>query len=276
MRLWSKGLEKVQTGEFPLVIKDGVLIRCKTKEGAIAIPEEVEKVAADAFDGCENLKIDLSASELTNCVYHTLKSVEREFKIHPRVIEFGDPNPLLKVWNMPSDSAMAAIKSAVAKRVKDNPEIKWKTTIIDADNIADICREIEKKGRDNLVKINGDEVLTLFDIPFLMYSPVRQLGVNTNYVNDLTNKEGFGILYIKNLNSENIKTLPDNFIYNLVKSHSFAHVSLSSKWEVILECGEGVKLDAPGDIGFIFNGNTYRNIPVAKYMEDMKRQEKDN
>lgn len=65
-----------------------------------------------------------------------------------------------------------------------------------------------------------------------------------------------------------------HFLYNLITSHSFAHVRISSKWEVILECGEGVKLDAPGDIGFVFNGDIFRNIPVAKFMEDMKRRGK--
>ena len=82
--------------------------------------------------------------------------------------------------------------------------------------------------------------------------------------------EGYGILFIKNLNVDNVANLPRNFIYNLVKSHSFNYANLSPDWLVIIEVGRGVVLDEPGDIGlhFIVKGN-YTSLKPARFVKEM-------
>lgn len=79
-----------------------------------------------------------------------------------------------------------------------------------------------------------------------------------------------GILFIKNLNVENVDKLPRNFIYNLIKSHSFNYVNLGPKWLIILEVGKGARLDGPLDIGsiFIVKGN-YTSLTPERFMQSM-------
>lgn len=57
MGLWNKGIKRSKVG---LPIKDGVLVKCPVKEGTFTIPDDLTAVAGDAFEGCENIKINYS------------------------------------------------------------------------------------------------------------------------------------------------------------------------------------------------------------------------
>ena len=55
MGLRSKGVAENKTG---LKIEDGVLVKCKIKDGVVTIPDDVNAVMSDAFDGCGNVRIN--------------------------------------------------------------------------------------------------------------------------------------------------------------------------------------------------------------------------
>ena len=255
--------------------KGGVLLKCDPDRTTITIGDDIEAVAANAFDGCENLKINRSEKyiqeELEERIVRSMKSIEYDFrKSEGRLMEFNKTYPVLRVYNMDSDSMDKAIHHAIDAKKDEDAANEWKLTTIDADDILKICGEIDYKGRDNLVTMAEDSIKSLRDIPFLISWPVNQLGEAGALINDMISKEGFGVLYIKNITTENNASFPRNFIYNLVKSHSFYNVRLSPKWLIVLEVGDRVRLDAPGDIGRFFIANDYKNIPVERYLKHME------
>lgn len=276
MGLWVKGLKRSSLG---LRIKDGVLVKCPVKEGTYTIPDEMTGVAANAFEGCEDVKINYSEkfieTLLSEQIFRVLKSLKRENNNWTRpYTEFETLGPCMAVFGVNAEEIDRAIKQSLTKIEEEAPDDKWKYIEIDVDTINEINSQIESIGRDKLVTVNDDGVTTFLDMPFLFNSPVQQLGRAIEYANYLISKEGFGVIFLKNLNADNYKNLPSNFIYKLVKSHSFCQVRLSPKWQVIIEVGDGVKLDAPGGVKFAFNGNWYRNIEPEKFLKDMKREGK--
>lgn len=276
MGLWSKGIKRSMTG---LRMKDGVLVKCPVKEGTFTIPAEMTAVASNAFEGCENVKINYSENfietELIKRIETVLNSLTREHDNWTEpYTEFENLGPCMAIFGMQAPEIDKAIKASLEKIEEKKPEISWKYIEIDVDAVNDINAQIESKGRNNLVSFDGESVSTFLDLPFLFHSPVQQLGHSIQYANDLISKEGFGVIFIKNLNKDNYNNLPQNFIYSLVKSHSFCKVRLSPKWQVIIEVGDGAKLDAPGGVKFSFNANWYRGIEIEKYLKDMKREGK--
>lgn len=276
MELWTKGIKRSQKD---LLIKDGVLVKCPVKEGTFTIPDDMTVVRSDAFEGCENVKINYSEKDietrLSNQIFTSLKSLTYENDNWTKpYTELENLGPCMAVFGMTAPEIDRAIKVSLEKIEEKNPDIKWKYIEIDIDAVNDINAQIESKGRDNLVTFNDDSVSTFLNIPFLFHSPVQQLGRSIQYANDLISKEGFGVIFIKNLNKDNYKNLPHNFIYSLVKSHSFCKVRLSPKWQVIIEVGDGAKLDAPGGVRFSFNGNWYRGVEIEEFLKEMKREGK--
>lgn len=256
--------------------KDGVLIKCLIKDGTVTIPEDVIAVVADAFQGCENVKINKSeeyiVGALAKSVFYSMKSIKHEFKIHPIFTGYGNYYPNIKVSGMDADSIEKAVRKAIETDKNGDPASEWKLTIIDAETIPQINKEIELLGRDNLVQENENSVSTLHDIPFLIKTPVQQI---PQYVNEIITKEGFGILFIKNLTSEVQKVLHPNFVYNLIKSHSFDFVRLSPKWLLIVEIGKGVKLGPSiSDCGEWFTTRYYKDISTEQFLKDVKREKK--
>ena len=276
MGLWSKGVKRNEAG---LRMKDGILEKCPVKEGTFTIPDDVTAVAGDAFEGCENIKINYSEKDietrLSDQILRVLKSlISQNDNWTKPYTEFENLGPCMAVFGMQAPEIDRAIKVSLKKIEEKNPDVKWKYIEINIDAVNDINAQIESKGRNNLVTLNGDSVSTFLNLPFLFHRPVQQLGHSIQYANDLIAKEGFGVIFVKNLNEDNYKNLPDNFIYSLVKSHSFCKVQLSPKWQVIIEVGKDTKLDAPGGVRFSFNGNWYRGVEIEKYLKEMKRKGK--
>ena len=273
MGLSNKGIKRSQEG---LRIKDGVLVKCPVKEGTFTIPDDMTAMKSDAFEDCESVKINYSEkyieTRLSDQIFTALKSLTYDNDNWTKpYTEFENLGPCMAVFGMTTPEIDRAIKVSLEKIEEKNPDIKWKYIEIDIDTVNDINAQIESKGRDNLVTFNDDSVSTFLNIPFLFHSPVKQLGHSIQYANDLISKEGFGVIFIKNLNKDNYKNLPHNFIYSLVKSHSFCKVRLSPKWQVIIEVGDGAKLDAPGGVRFSFNGNWYRGVEIEEFLKEMKR-----
>ena len=273
MGFWSNKIEESKT---VLKIENGTLLKCTVKEGNVTIPDNVTAVDENAFKDCKDVRINMSDEYITNqlafLIKLSMKSTVAEFLEEKKIIKFDESFPSLKVCNMQADQIEKAIKWAFAAFKEKYPDYDWNLTEIDADEINSVCNEIQSIGRENLTKEDGDSISTFKNIPFLFHYPVRELGKESERANRLIAKEGFGFLYIKNLNVENNSTLPHNFMYNLIKGHSFDHVRLSPKWGVILDVGEGVQLDAPGDVGKWFNGNMFRNLTPEKFMKDMERK----
>ena len=255
MRL--RTLEMAETG---CDIRDGILIECVDKD-SVKIPAYVKRVAWDAFANHENVRIDCSWQELEKHISCAKDSImESHDNWTEPYLEFVEYGPCMPVFGVDSDTIEEVIKG------------DWKTIVIDVDDVNDINSEIEATGRYNLITISDGVVSTPFDLPFLPYSPVRQIGwmCDVDAVNELIEKEGFGILFLKNLNENNYKNLPHNFIFGLTKTHSFCKVRLSPKWLVIIEVGPHVRLDAPGGTGIAaFNANYYKDVSVEDYMKRM-------
>lgn len=276
MALWTRSKHKAKKEPG---IKDGVLVKCPVKEGTFTIPDDVTAVKSDAFEGCENVKINYSPeymiNELSRLIHHEMRSIDREFKIHPVFISYEDYYPNLKVTGMDADSIEKAIRQAIEKNKYERTTPEWKVTVIDAESIPAINKEIELLGRDNLVKKNEDSVSTLHNIPFLIQWPAQQLGAISKTINELISKEGFGILFIKNLTAGVKEILHPNFVYNLIKRHSFDFVRLSPKWLLIIEVGKGVRIEASvADCGKWFTTHYYKDISPERYLKDVKTEGK--
>ena len=250
-----------------------VLIKCEVKEGNITIPSYIKGVAEDAFKDCPDIKINHSdqyiASKLKNIILRSMEDVRDEFEENPVFTQYGQFYPNVKVGGVDSNIIESSIKAAIENEQRETG-INWDVTVVDADDIPSICNHIASVGRDNLVKEEGDTVSTYKNIPFLMHWPVQQLGAIYQKANELISKEGFGILFIKNINEEIYTKFPSNFTYNLVKSHIFDLVRLSPKWIVVMEIGPKVKLDAPFDVGMGFNGYRYRDLTPKEFLDDMR------
>lgn len=254
-----------------------VLTKCDRTEGTITIPDHVRAVARNAFEGCENVRIDRSPNyieaKLTHCIARGL-----DYTVHQNddwtqpYQEFKEYGPCLGVWGMEADRISASIKKAIGENTEDNKDISWRIVEMDADDILKVCDRMKAIGDENLVKINGDSIETFKGLPLLMRSATRQFGSSADIVNEIIEKEGFGVLYIKNITKENNETFPDNFIYNLTKNHAFNFVHLSPKWIVIMQIGPNVRLDAPGGMRMSFSGNNYRGMTPEEYIKDMERR----
>lgn len=272
----------------PLYIRDGVLIKCNVKEENVEIPDKVEAVFEDAFKGCENVKLDRSPKyildRLSNVIYSEMNSSEREHeekafsKSNKWSEQIKNRRPkfhLLKLWGVDSQIIEDAISTAREKIKVNEFGIEWKLKVMDANDIPSMSKEMDNIKRENLISVNEDGSVSTFEnMPFIKHSAVQIGGVDS-YKEDnkfLIEKEGYGILFIKNLNKENMEGLPHNFIYNLVKYHLFDRVGLSPKWLVILQVGEGVSLDAPSEFGmsYDFNRGGFKNISIEEYLKDVE------
>ena len=280
-------LSKTYDRYRPLYIRDGVLIKCNVKKGNVEIPDKVEAVFEDAFKGCEDVQLDRSPKyildKLTKVIYsemnrsefrHEEKNLSKSNKWSEHIKNSSPKIHLLKLWGLDSQVIEDAIDTAREKIKVNEFGIEWKLKVFDANDIPSMSKEMDNIKRENLISVNEDGSISTFeDMPFIKYSAVQAGGDPYKEENKLLmEKEGYGILYIKNLNKENVEGLPHNFIYNLVKYHLFDRVGLSPKWMVILQVGEGVTLDAPSDFGksFYFNDRGFKNISIEEYLQDMK------
>lgn len=256
------------------------------------IPDKVEAVFEDAFKDCENVKLDRSPKYildwLSNVIYSEMNSseCEHEEKAFSKSNKWSEHlknrRPkfhLLKLWGLDSQVIEDAISTAREKIKVNEFGIEWKLKVVGANDIPSISKEMDNIKRENLISVNEDgSVSTFEDMPFIKYSAVQMGGVDS-YKEDnkfLIEKEGYGVLFIKNHNKENVRTLPHNFIYNLIKTHIFDYVGLSPKWMVILQVGEGVTLDAPSDFGmsYDFNRDGFKNISIEEYLKDIERDDR--
>lgn len=275
--LWSEGIKNSKKG-MPLnglKIENGVLQKCLIEKDAksVRIPDNVEQINADAFEDYDNLKIvvprrieDKLTKSIESCLCERVSDYDNWTKLY---IEYKEYGPCLAVSNVDPDVIKHSILEAIKSEKDELKNVKWNICEIDADNVNAICEKMNSIGRDNLVLVTEDSVSTFKNLPLLEYSPVLQMGGRARAINDLISKEGFGILYLKNLNEENYRGLPHNFIYNLIKSHSFNFVRLSPKWLVIIQVGKNVVLDAPGGVDKLFDGNWYSFKTPAKYIKYM-------
>lgn len=263
-----------------LKIGNGVLQKCLVGKDAksVTIPGDVERVKADAFDGYDNLRIvvpKLMESELTWSVERCLcDRVEDHDNWTKPYLEYEEGKACLAVWNVEPNMIESAIHNAIKSEDCGIKDIDWSLLEVDADDVNKICEGMQAIGFGNLVDMQGDRVQTFKGLPLIERTPVRQIGENSEYVNDIIDKEGSGIIWLKNLNENNCRNLPDNFIYNLVKHHSFNFVRLSPKWLVIVEVGKHVDLDVSGGVDAYFDGNNYRFKTPADYIKYMARQGK--
>lgn len=268
--MWNEGIERNVKG---LDVATGTILRrCVAKEGAtvFTIPEGVEKVVADAFEQHPDLKIIYTpriAEALTKRIGRALSDVAIDHDNWTKpYVEYAEYGPCMPVFNVESAILESSIKKAVDDQKKHFPDIDWNICTIDADDINSMCETMKEA---DLVSENGGSVSTLFNLPFIAVNPVRQIRSGLQEVNELISKEGFGILYIKNLNENNNSNFGHNFIYNLTKHHTFNHVRLSPKWLVIIEVGKKVRLDAPGGTRYCYNGaeDWFKNpTEYIKYM----------
>lgn len=280
--LWEEGFKRSKMG-IPLnglKIENGVLQKCLIEREAksVRIPDNVERINADAFDGYVDLKIVVPRrieEELTKSIVSSLCDRVSDYDNWTKLyIEYMEYGPCLGVLNVDSGVIKHCILEAIKSEKDELKNVGWNVCEIDADDVNAICEEMKSIGLDNLVHVTEDSVSTFKKLPLLEYSPVSQMGGRARAINDLISKEGFGVLYLKNLNEENYRGLPHNFIYNLIKSHSFNFVRLSPKWLVIIQVGENVVLDAPGGVDKLFDGNRYCfKTPAGyiKYMADLRK-----
>lgn len=278
--LWTEGIKRSEKG-IPLnglKIENGVLQKCLIEREAksVRIPDNVEQINADAFDGYDDLKIVVPRrieEELTKSIVSSLCDRVSDYDNWTKLyIEYMGYGPCLAVLNVDSGVIKHCILEAIKSEKDELKNVGWNVCEIDADDVNAICEEMKSIGLDNLVHVTEDSVSTFKKLPLLEYSPVSQMYGRARAINDLISKEGFGVLYLKNLNEENYRGLPHNFIYNLIKSHSFNFVRLSPKWLVIIQVGKNVVLDAQGGVDKLFDGNRYCfKTPAGyiKYMADL-------
>lgn len=279
MGLWSQVIKRSKTG---LDIRHDVLVEIASSNPdltEITIPMEVERVAYNAFKGHENVKINMSPEfiqkKLVKKLSYLLEDVRKSHNNWTEpYIRFEEYGPCMPIFGMDFENIQAALQETIDLQTAEGSDIQWKTVVVEADDVNEINRRIENVGRDNLVTVDDGKVKTLYSLPFISASPAQQIGPDTEAVNHLIEEEGFGVIILKNLNEHNYSNLPHNFVYNLIKSHSFCKVRLSPKWAVLIEVGPKVRLDAPGGPGYSFSAYNFKGISTEDYLKDMSRADK--
>lgn len=227
MGLWSEGVSKSLSN---LKIEDGILIKCTAKEGSVIIPDDLKGVAEDAFEGCENVKLNYTQKYVENYLQDTLTEIMNSLEADIKEGEDIDEDNVILVFDINSEIIEEGVKRAIF--LSEFSEEEWNLKEIEASKIQDICNQMD----------------------------------STDY--DMT-QEGFGILLIKNLTKEIYENLPNNFIYNLLRNHKFYKKDISEKWIIMIEIGDGVRIPASDFAGNAIQGGYFYNIPPKQYMKEM-------
>ena len=272
-------MKRSRTG---LDIRKGVLVEIASSKRdltEITIPMEVERVAYNAFKGHEDVKINMSPEyiqqNLVERISYLLEDVREAYDNWTKpYVQFEEYGPCMPIFGMDFESISAALQETIKQQAADGSDIQWKTIVVDADDANEINRRIEEVGRDNVVTVVDGKVKTPFNLPFISTSPIQQVVTGIEALNHLIEEEGFGVIILKNLNENNYRNLPHNFIYNLTKNHSFCKVRLSPRWAVLIEVGPKVRLDAPGGTRYHFTANYFKGISTENYLKDMRRADK--
>lgn len=213
-----------------LRIEDGILIKCIAKEGTVIIPDNLEGVAEDAFEGCENVKLNYSQNYVVNSLQDSLIKIMLSLEADIKKNRDIDEDNVLLVFDIKPDIIETAVKQVIFQSEFSNEE--WSLKEIEASNIQEICNQMASSD---------------YDIP----------------------EKGFGILLIKNLTKEIYENLPPNFIYNLLRNHQFYKKVINEKWIIMIEIGEGVRIPASDFAGLSLQGGYFYNIPPERYMKEM-------
>lgn len=235
MELWSKSVAENKTG---LKIDDGVLVKCKIKDGVVTIPDNVKAVVSDAFDGCEYIRINRSPGFIRKKLEEGLIMAMEDLK---------DEN------ENPDDSGTRYYPIYRVFGVEDKEVGSVLQTII---------ADVKVKGFREYIAVDADELNEY------------RLEVITAKIRNTISKEGYKILFLENLTPETADALPRNFINNLVKSQSFNHLDLGIKCLVVLGIGNGTRLDEPGDVGSHFLIDYYKNLTPKAFMREMRLEGK--
>lgn len=230
MGIWSKTINRSKTGLD--INEEGVLIKCCKREGTVIIPDNVVAVVSNAFEGCDKVRVSYSPNYIVNKLSHTLANIiETLQETLASKNDLEDENIVL-VFDLDTDLIKRALEDAKYWQEHFSDE-KWNIVEIEASEIVNLCKQIDS----NNYKISQD---------------------------------GYGILLIKNLTKEIYDTLPENFIYNLLRDHTFYKESLSPEWLVVVDVKKGVKLEASEIVGKVFQGEYYYDIPAERYIKEMK------
>lgn len=263
-----------------LDIRDGVLYKCLKKEGEITIPYGVNAVSRHAFDSVGDLRINYSAEEIEEDMSLRIFSEACHMIMakQERITEFEEGDPCMVIFDSDSHQIENAIKSAIAKLEENRDVSGCKMMVIDIDEVNSINDRIMSTEDRNLVKVKGDSVFTFMDLPLLGHFYTAQFGQQgddvADAVNGIIDNEGTGILFVKNLNRDNYRCLPPNFIYSLTKHHTFCSVRLSPRWMVVLGVGVNTPLDAHHSATCL-EAREYKNLTPEQFMRNSRIVEDD-
>ncbi len=240
-------------------IEDDVLIKCKTNKETITIPDEIEKICANTFAGCNKLRF-IKSKESKEIVYGILTDQIKRSLMHTAHAEYnalGEYYNSFFVWNMPKENVDDAIKNAIIEMLDDETSYKWKLLTID---VHDLISPNNAKVQDRLPLISPRSLFVQFEEPQTSKEEIERLG--------------YGVLHLVGLDKKVLQELPDKFTYHISNTNSLdGYGTISRHWQIIVDIAADISdWDIKTDLRSMhFSASTF-DIPLKEYLEMKRRQ----
>lgn len=227
----------IEESAIGLKIDDGVLVKCYRHEGVVTIPDDVKAVVSNAFEDCEKITINRSPEFILSKLRKALISSMEHLKEENDEDSDSTYYPVCRVFGVNDDEVEALLQGIVAGE-----------------------------------KVEGFKEYVAIDAAELGEGRMEE---QTDEIREMVSELGYKILFLKNLTAATAETLPRNFLYNLINSHSFNHVDLGLECLIVLGISQGTRLDDdPGDVGINFSLNHYTDLTPHSYLAEIRREGK--
>lgn len=251
---------RVSKEKVTFEIEDGVLIKCRTNGQTIIIPDEIEKISANAFVESNKLRYVKSKESKEDAYIALADEIKSSLMrtAHAEYDALGEYYNSLFVWNMPKESVDNAIKNAILEVMEEmDGAYKWKLLTID---VHDLVNPNDAKVCDKLPLVSPCPLFVQFEEPQKSKEEIERLG--------------YGVLHLVGLDKKVLQELPDKFTYHISNKNSLdGYGAVSRHWQIIVDVAPDISnSDIKTDMCSSHFSTSIFDMPLEEYFEMKRRQ----